>query len=86
MTETYQREAQSMLLVLSVIHTSCNVRLQLSSAHQDPIGYDQHEPEISVANGLRKFSEDLHGTTFVKAYLKNTISSTILFHLDNCLI
>ena len=54
MTETYQREAQSMILVSPVIHTSCNDRLQLSLAHQDLIGYDQHEPEISVANGLEK--------------------------------
>lgn len=46
MTETYQREAQLMLLVLNAIHISCNVHLDLSLAHQDLIESDQHGPEI----------------------------------------
>ena len=46
MTKTYQREAQSMWLVLHVIHISCSVHLDLLLVHQDLIGYDQREPEI----------------------------------------
>jgi hypothetical protein len=46
MTNTYQREAQLMWLVSHVSHISCNVHLDLSLAHQDLTGCDQHEPEI----------------------------------------